>query len=246
LESQGYYVEFVGGTPSDATMATGKHLVITSSTVASGDVLDKFKAVAVPVVNWEQALQDDYAMTEVGGSSDRGTTTGQTGLEIVDASHPLAADSHGRCAGRDRPSEFAWGQPNTNANAVARLVGTQNFGIYGYDKGAALTDGTPAPERRVQVFMTDNTASIFNENGWRLWDAAVNWAQGLTVSAPPQNAVFGPVTKLPNGNIGISWTGQGTLQETTNLPGGWTDSANQANPQEVTPTGANKFFRIKQ
>lgn len=247
LESQGYYVERVGATTSDTAMGAGKHLIITSSTVASGEVTTKFQSSAAPVINWEQALQDDYAMTTVTGTTDRGTTAGQTALEIVDASHPLAAGlSTGVVQVVTAARDIAWGQPNTNAKAIARVPGTQNYGIYGYDKGALLTDGTAAPERRVQVFLSDNSAVVFTEAGLRLWDAAVNWAQGLAVVTPPPASQFNAITRLANGNLRVSWTGSGTLQESTNLPGQWTDSPNQANPQEVAPTGNSKFFRIKQ
>lgn len=246
LESQGYYVELVGATTSDDTMATGKNLVITSSTVASGEVTEKFKNSAVPVINWEQALQDDYAMTTYLGSGDRGTTAGQTSLEIVDAAHPLAA---GLPAGVVQvvtaATDFAWGQPNTNAASVAKLVGTSNFGIYGYDKGALLTDGTPAPERRVQVFLTDNAAAIFTDNGWKLWDAAVNWAQNIAVKLPPK---LEPPT-ISGTNIVITWTG-GVLQQALTLTGNaadWSDvPGNPTSPYSAPTSGAPaKFFRVR-
>jgi hypothetical protein len=56
---------------------------------------------------------------------------------------------------------------------------------------------------------------------------------------------FNPPT-FANGKVTISWTGGGTLQETTNLGGTWGNSANQANPQSVTPGGQAKFFRLIQ
>lgn len=245
LKSQGYYVEMVEALSSDASMAADKHLIIVSSTVNSGDVTGRFRDSAVPFIVWEQALQDDMAMTSVGGSSDRGTTAGLTSLEIVDATHPLAAGlPAGPVTVVTATSEFAWGQPADTAKKIGRIAGTQNYVIYGYEKGAALKDGTPAPERRVMVFMTDGTPAIFNDNGWRLWDAAVNWAQSIAVVLPPQDIVFNPVTVQPNGTLRLSWTGQGTLQESTNLSA-WTDSPNQANPQDVQPTGDRKFFRVR-
>jgi hypothetical protein len=38
-----------------------------------------------------------------------------------------------------------------------------------------------APARRVGFFFTDTTASVLNSNGWRLFDAAVNWS-----TSPPE------------------------------------------------------------
>jgi len=243
LQSQGYFVETVGSVASDTTMATGKNLVITSSTVPSGDVTTKFKDVAVPVIDWEQALQDDYAMTDPAGTTDRGTTGGQTSLEIVDATHPLAAGlPAGVVTVTTAPVDFAWGQPNANAKAVARLVGTTgNYGIYGYDKGALLYDGTPAPERRVLIFFTDNAAAVLNADGFKLLDAAVNWAQNLTVSAQPK---FNAPT-LANGQVTLSWTGTGALEQADTVTGSWGPAPSQANPQTVSATGT-KFYRVKQ
>ena len=49
-----------------------------------------------------------------------------------------------------------------------------------------------------------------------------------------------------NGKINLSWQGSGTLEETTALPGGWTTSSSQANPQSVDVTGPMKFYRVRQ
>lgn len=51
---------------------------------------------------------------------------------------------------------------------------------------------------------------------------------------------------LSSGNVTISWTGVGTLEEATAITGPWSDSANQNNPQVVPATGPRKFFRIRQ
>jgi hypothetical protein len=52
-------------------------------------------------------------------------------------------------------------------------------------------------------------------------------------------------TKTGDG-IRISWTGSGTLQETTTLSTNWTAAATQTNPQTVPPSGTRKFYRIAQ
>jgi hypothetical protein len=58
-----------------------------------------------------------------------------------------------------------------------------------------------------------------------------------------------PVMNPPvfsGGNVTISWTGAGTLEESTAVSGPWGNSANQNNPQTVPATGARKFYRIRQ
>jgi len=63
-------------------------------------------------------------------------------------------------------------------------------------------------------------------------------------SAPTQPLALNPPT-LSNGQITISWTGSGTLQEATSVTGPWGASANQTNPQTIAATGGAKFYRIK-
>jgi hypothetical protein len=247
LESRGYFVELVSSDVDDVSMATGKDIVVLSSTFGSGTVIDTYKNVTVPVLDWEQAIQDDMAMTTVGGSTDRGTTTGLSTIEIVDPAHPMAAGfPAGPMTPVTAPSEFAWGQPNANAQVVARLVGTANACIYGYDKGALLTDGTPAAERRVLFLMTDNVAANFNADGFKLFDAAIDWAQNIAVAVQPR---FNAPT-ISAGNVTISWTGTGTLQEATNLtgnPSDWTNvTGNPPSPFSVPiSSAARKFYRVR-
>jgi hypothetical protein len=49
-----------------------------------------------------------------------------------------------------------------------------------------------------------------------------------------------------NGNqVSISWTGNGTLQQSDSLNGSWTDIADPSNPYLVQPTEAAAFFRMR-
>jgi hypothetical protein len=204
--------------------------------------------VPVPVLDWEQAVQDDMLWTTLTGTTDRGTTGGQMSIDIVNPSHPMAAGfPAGILTIATAASEFAWGQPAATAQVVARIVGTANNAcIYGYDKGALLTDGTAAAERRVLFLMTDNVMANLNADGLKLFDAAIDWAQNITVAVRPK--FNQPVAS--GTNVTISWTGAGILQEATNLtgsPSDWNDvPGNPASPLNV-PVGstARKFYRIR-
>ncbi len=67
--------------------------------------------------------------------------------------------------------------------------------------------------------------------------------RGRTVaSAAP---AFHPPT-ISAAGISISWTGSGILEETTSLPGNWSASPNQNDPQTVPANGNAKFYRIRQ
>ena len=73
--------------------------------------------------------------------------------------------------------------------------------------------------------------------GW--YDAEVSLPDA---EVPP---VFNPPA-LQGGNLVISWTGTGTLEQADAVTGTWTTAASQANPQNVPTTGAGKFYRLKQ
>lgn len=241
LELRGYEVQVIGADVDNASMATGKNIVVISSTISSGAVAGTYKNVTVPVIDWEQGIQDDMAWTTVTGTTDRGSTTGLTTIEIVDATHPMAA---GLPAGvvtiATAASEFAWGQPDANAKVVARLVGTTaNACIYGYDKGALLTDGTAAAERRVLFLMTDNVAVNLNATGWKLFDAAIDWAQTLGGAQPAAPLITS--AKDATGKVVITF--EGTLQSAPAVVGPWTDVVG-VSPLTVTPAGM-QFYRAK-
>ena len=127
---------------------------------------------------------------------------------------------------------------------VATIVGTQNACIYGYDKGALLTDGTPAAERRVLFLMTDNVAASLNADGLKLFDAAIDWAQNLTATTP-NVPVITKVALIPGNKIHIEWTGGGTLEVSDKVTGGtWTDTG-LTSPVDAPIDQVTRFARVK-
>ncbi|MGH7968494.1 MAG: hypothetical protein ACREIC_07200, partial [Limisphaerales bacterium] len=50
---------------------------------------------------------------------------------------------------------------------------------------------------------------------------------------------------ISGGQVVISWTGGGTLEEATSVIGPWQTSANQGNPQTVQATGPMKLYRVR-
>ncbi len=94
LQARGFDVTLSTGTavPDDGATAIGKDLVIVSSSLGSQSVIAaaggaKFLRSPVPVIVWESALEDDFRFQAAGGN----TTNTQTQINIVNASHPLAA-----------------------------------------------------------------------------------------------------------------------------------------------------------
>lgn len=52
--------------------------------------------------------------------------------------------------------------------------------------------------------------------------------------------------KQTNGKLVISWSQPGTLQQKDELSGTWTDIPSATSPYQVDPTGARKFYRLRQ
>jgi len=83
----------------------------------------------------------------------------------------------------------------------------------------------------------------------RFIDYGDSWIDDITVNAitnapaPPAPARLGLV-KIADGTLTLSWTGQGRLEESSLLTSGWTTSASQTNPQNVSATTGNKFYRV--
>jgi hypothetical protein len=193
LQSLGFTVTVKAATSSTTADATGKALVVVSSTVSSADVGTKFRDVAVPVVTWENALFDDMQLTPASAGS-FGTTGSQQNLTIASPGHPMAAGLSGTVAATTSTSTFTWGHPGAAAVKIATLPASSNdSAIFGYDTGSALVNGQAAPARRVGLFFSDSTASVLSSNGWALFDKAIEWSVGSSAS---QNVVTLDVTNV--------------------------------------------------
>lgn len=175
LQNLGYSVTVKDATSALTTDANGKTVVVISSTVNPTNLGTKFKSVTVPVVMWESLSYFDMGMTAK-GTTNASTATGQTQVKITQPSHALAGGLSGTQTVVTASSTFAWGKPNANAASIASLVSdSTKIVIFGYGQGVAMP-GLTAPAKRVGLFMNDTTAASFNNNGWVLFDAAINWA----------------------------------------------------------------------
>jgi len=240
--------------PTDGATALGSDLIIESSSLGSGTVetadpngvlppTGKFKNLAIPAIDWEASSQDAW-----GFRPDNGTTSTETQIIILDPTSPLAA---GFPAG---PVTVATAGQTISEGLIptgAHLVGvvpsnTNEYSLYYYEKGDKGYNDFVMPERRVFFWFQDNTAAAINDNGWKLFDAAVDWALRAQVVQPPTQPKL-TITRSGT-SLSISWTGTGTLQSTTSLasPITWKDEGSTS-PFTVTSLSGNaKFYRVKQ
>jgi hypothetical protein len=243
LITQGFDPVAIGASTSTTEDAAGKSAVIVSSTVASGEVAEKFLSVTNGVAQWEAALQDNFLFTLDQDTVTRGVTGGQTTLEIATPTHPIATGFNGIVTIADAGVEISWGTPAASAIAIARTTdGTGHLGIYAFDPGAVLIDGsTTAAGRRVHIGGGDGTYAGMNANGRQLWHNGILWAMGKPIgtATPPTAGV-----SRSAGNITITSTDGGTVQASLTLaPANWSDVGPA--PQTVPASGAARFFRIR-
>lgn len=158
---------------------TAHDLIVVSSSIDSAALGGRYLTTQVPVIVLEPAIQDDMGMTGTTWDTHMGTASGQTQMVLPNANDPLAAGLSGTRTVTSSGSNFNWGVPSSSGVKVATLPSNSGRStIYRYERGATMVSAT-APERRVALFIGDNTANTLNNDGWRLFDAAVRWATGL-------------------------------------------------------------------
>lgn len=201
LEALNHTVTVKDGASATTADATGKALVLISSTVTPTSVGTKFRTVTVPVITWESGSFNNMGMT---GSTNKdfGTKSTQTQIAITNSGHPLAAGLSGTVTVVSAGKTFDWGKPSANALSIATIAGdATKTAIFAYEPGAVMV-GLTAPARRVGLYLYDDTAVSFNANGTALLDAAIKWARGG--GSMNGSIVTSPVTT-------VNLTTQGTL-----------------------------------
>jgi RHS repeat-associated protein len=175
LQGLGYTVTVADDDLVASSDATGKTLVFISATSLSGSINTKLRNVAVPVIVCEPYMLDDMGMTDT-PSTQMGAYA-HWGVRIADPSHPLAGGLTGDVTVTNNTvGGVVWGIPNANAIKAATLWDNSTLSpIFAYAAGVQMY-GLTAPAKRVGFYMYNDMGAYHNENGWRLFDAAVNWA----------------------------------------------------------------------
>jgi len=201
LEALGHTVVVKDGATAVTADATGKALVVISSTVTPTSVGTKFRTVAVPVITWESGSFNNMGMTG-SGNKDFGTKTGQTQITITNTSHPLAAGLTGSPTVVTAARTFDWGKPNANAISIATILGdSAKTAIFAYEPGVAMP-GLTAPARRLGLFLYDDTGDSLTSSGTALLDAGIKWARG-------GGSLTGSIVVSPVGSVNL--TSEGTI-----------------------------------
>ena len=148
--------------------------VLITESLSSGDVNVKFRDVEVPVMTWEPYLYDDMQMTGDEAEFDFGPMDNNS-VFVEFSEHSLAAGFAGPVSVTSSTTRLNWGVPELGAELIAVSdAEPEKAFIFCYENGADMIDMT-APERRLGFFMHEDTPSKLTDNGWLLFDAAVNW-----------------------------------------------------------------------
>jgi hypothetical protein len=176
LEALGFAVTTLQDMDSKTEDATGKVLVLVSASVSSTAIATKFRDAKVPVISMEPFVFDDFQMTAATSGTDFDFAPGQSEIFVENGRHPLAAGLRCAVTVATTAGQFAWGAPAASAEKVATVANdARRHVIFAY-RTRAMMVGLAAPAARVGWFASESVAPSLNEDGLKLFDAAVEWA----------------------------------------------------------------------
>ena len=188
LESLGFAVTTTDAGSVSAKTA-GMDLVVISATVAPHRIESKCRDLRIPIVTWNPDALPDLEMTGSVKDTDYGTDNHGPHLFLYVFNSPHAM-SGGLPNGfsifySDSLYKVNWGKPGLGATVICTIPGQLDKAtLFGYEKGALMNGTFSAPARRVMLFLTDTVFELLNENGVRVFDAAICWAAGV----PPRGS----------------------------------------------------------
>lgn len=153
--------------------ADGKDLVLISSSSRSSEVGGLFRGTPLPVVTWEAFVFPDLGMTDVTPGTHFDATDPLTDIEIVGPSHPLAAGFNGTVTIYAEPERATWGMPAGEGGHIATAGG---FSTLIFFRAGDRTVAERAIGCRVGLPMHDFSGDRFTDEGWAIFDAAIEWA----------------------------------------------------------------------
>ncbi len=162
-----------------AARAEAADLVIISSSVVPTVLRDRLVDVGTPILTAEPYLFDDMSLTARNGRE----LTGQTALQVTDASHPLAGGLSGFVAVYQSPARmnYAFGAASGVEPVASSAGSSQQLTIFGFEAGSQLTDRTAAGAR---VAFFPSYGVNLTADGETLVHAAMDWLLGQSGVGP--------------------------------------------------------------
>ncbi|MFE5320568.1 hypothetical protein ACFQ88_17810 [Paenibacillus sp. NPDC056579] len=159
--------------------AKGQSLIFVSESVNSGKIGDKFVNTPVPVIYAEPQSTSDTGMSE---TESYGSLTGSNAIktiQIKDSKHQLAAGMQDKVDVYKDNGKMGFAIPGKEAAVIATVPGEeQKATIFAYEKGAKNVRGNTVAAREMYFYLFNGEEINQTDNGWKLFDAAVNWTLG--------------------------------------------------------------------
>jgi uncharacterized repeat protein (TIGR01451 family) len=191
LMAQGHTVIDRSDTEVRAADLAGADLVILAAASAPAALTTQLRDTAVPLLTWAAPLYDDLRLTGPIPGQDFGVLSRQRKVDIVNPDHPLAGGLVRKPkATSSKDTDFAWGVPQQTAVVVATThQGHPRPLLFAYEAGDEMVGGI-APARRV-AFPVANGLALTDE-GWTLFNAAVQWSMACTAEVTPTKTPVPP------------------------------------------------------
>lgn len=207
LARLGYQVTVIAAAASQSSDADGRDLVFISESVSSNNIAEKFRDVAVPVLCAEDYNYDEMMMTGPTVDVDYGYLWDQPVIDVAAGGSPLTGGlPPGPTTVYSATGRNMWGIPTANATIGAYVHDQPTKPVtFGYDGGAAMVGGFPAPARRTGFFLQSYTQemTLLTPAGLVLFDAAVRWTGGDTtgtLAAPTDLAA-----SIAGNTLALTW-----------------------------------------
>ncbi len=140
----------------------------------NGFTVRKLAELPQPVIIWNDYCPELRIASRGGGA----VASGRSAVMVPALKHPLTAGLRGKVTVTTQKDRFRYVRPGGQAIIAATLdADPAKAAIVGYEAGARMARaGATAPARRVGLFLSAESASHFTDDGWKLLDAAVDWA----------------------------------------------------------------------
>ncbi|MFD0676295.1 MULTISPECIES: hypothetical protein [unclassified Paenibacillus] len=178
-EKHGMEVTVIADKELKTESANGHTLIFVSESVNSGKIGDKFVKTPIPVIYAEPQSTSDTGMTDVDSfGAFVGANTVKT-IQIKDSQHPLAAGLSGAVDVYKENGKMGFAIPGKEAIVIATVPKEdQKATIFAYEKGVKNVKGDPVAARELYFYMFNGEEINQSDDGWKLFDAAVQWTTG--------------------------------------------------------------------
>jgi hypothetical protein len=181
LEQLGFAVQVLSADDEDPGLPRKlerAQVVVLSPSILSEAMSEEVANAAVPMVVLETSAFLRLGMTGRTWLRDIGPEARVSDVVVTAPGHPLAAGLAGQLTVLQKSQRVRWGLPSDDGIIVARYPDTAagQSAVFAYERGAEMPGGR-APSRRVGLFLGNNRViNALAPDGWRLFDAAVNWS----------------------------------------------------------------------